>query len=135
MIGSRYPIYRPHSTGPSGTTTLAYDANFHRVTKTAPVGTTVYIGKLFEKYTTSTYERYHQYLYAGNNLIGLRQSYSNGASGTRYFHTDHLGSVEVITNDQGAVAQRLSYDAFGKRRNVNGTDTTARKPGSENNFR
>jgi RHS repeat-associated protein len=41
---------------------------------------------------------------------------------SRYFHTDHLGSVDTITNETGAVVQRLSYDAFGKRRNANGTD-------------
>jgi len=28
---------------------------------------------------------------------------------TRYFHTDHLGSVSVITNETGAVVERLAY--------------------------
>src|SRR5882757_10195095 len=44
---------------------------------------------------------------------------------TRYFHTDHLGSVSVITDENGLVVERLSYDAWGKRRNPNGTDDTA----------
>ena len=43
----------------------------------------------------------------------------------RYFHTDHLGSVDTITNETGGVVQRLSYDAWGKRRNTNGTDATS----------
>ena len=43
----------------------------------------------------------------------------------RYFHTDHLGSVDTITDETGAVAQRLSYDAWGKRRNANGTDAAS----------
>src|SRR5882724_9281628 len=43
----------------------------------------------------------------------------------RYFHTDHLGSVAVITNENGAVVERLSYDAWGKRRFPNGADDTA----------
>lgn len=40
------------------------------------------------------------------------------ADDTRYLHKDHLGSVDVITNESGGVVQRLSYDAFGKRRNA-----------------
>jgi hypothetical protein len=33
-----------------------------------------------------------------------------------FFHTDHLGSISVITDQNGAVVQRLSYDAWGKSR-------------------
>jgi RHS repeat-associated protein len=40
----------------------------------------------------------------------------------RYFLKDHLGSVNVITDDAGAVLQRLSYDAWGRRRNADGSD-------------
>jgi RHS repeat-associated protein len=45
-----------------------------------------------------------------------------GTLTTRYFHTDHLGSVAVITNEAGAVVERRSYDAWGKRRFPNGED-------------
>jgi RHS repeat-associated protein len=38
-----------------------------------------------------------------------------------YFTLDHLGSVAVITDGGGHVLQRLSYDAWGKERNPNGT--------------
>ena len=31
---------------------------------------------------------------------------------TRYFHTDHLGSISAITDENGNVAERLSYDAW-----------------------
>jgi RHS repeat-associated protein len=41
---------------------------------------------------------------------------------TRYFHTDHLGSVAVITDENGVVVERLSYDAWGKRRFASGAD-------------
>ena len=39
-----------------------------------------------------------------------------------YFNLDHLGSVAVITDQGGNVMQRLSYDAWGKQRNADGTD-------------
>ena len=38
---------------------------------------------------------------------------------------DHLGSVVIIINEAGVVAERLAYDAWGKRRNPNGSDDTA----------
>jgi hypothetical protein len=41
---------------------------------------------------------------------------------TRYFHTDHLGSIAVITNETGAVVERDSHDAWGKRRFATGAD-------------
>jgi RHS repeat-associated protein len=40
----------------------------------------------------------------------------------KYFHTDHIGSVQVVTDQAGTVVERLSYDVFGKRRNTNGLD-------------
>lgn len=44
---------------------------------------------------------------------------------TKYLHKDHLGSVVLITGQTGTVLERYSYDAWGKRRNLNGTDYTA----------
>src|SRR5581483_1941780 len=59
----------------------------------------------------------------GNAKVGMRvlQAASETLS-TRYFHTDHLGSVSVITDENGNVLERLSYDAWGKRRFPNGSD-------------
>ncbi|WP_176714613.1 RHS repeat domain-containing protein [Alishewanella sp. HH-ZS] len=37
---------------------------------------------------------------------------------TSYVYTDHLGSVDVITNAAGQLLEKLSFDAFGKRRQV-----------------
>lgn len=106
-------------------TSLTYDANFNRVIKSNAGGTTIYIGKLYEQVTSGTVVTQKHYLYAGSNLIGIYSQLSNGASNTRYLHTDHLGSVDTITDEAGTLVQRLSYDAFGKRRNPNGTDATS----------
>jgi hypothetical protein len=35
---------------------------------------------------------------------------------TQYFHRDHLGSVDVVTDAAGGIVQRTSFDAWGKRR-------------------
>jgi RHS repeat-associated protein len=59
-------------------------------------------------------------LSAGNPAIGANQP-----SSLRYMHHDHLGSVAVVTNETGAVLERLAFDPWGKRRNINGlADTT-----------
>ncbi|WP_157699781.1 RHS repeat-associated core domain-containing protein [Pseudorhodoplanes sinuspersici] len=55
----------------------------------------------------------------------MRVDFSDETTYTRYFHKDHLGSIATITNETGVVVERLSYDAFGKRRHPNGTDDPA----------
>ena len=40
---------------------------------------------------------------------------------TRFLLKDHLGSLDVVTDANGAVLERLSFDAWGKRRKVDWT--------------
>ena len=65
--------------------------------------------------------KWNEYLTVGNVMVGVR-FVVNGTATTRYFHTDHLGSISVITDQSGNVLERLSYDAWGKRRFANGAD-------------
>jgi RHS repeat-associated protein len=55
-------------------------------------------------------------------MVGMRVMQNGLTVSTRYFQQDHLGSVSVITNESGTVLERLSYDAWGKRRFPNGAD-------------
>jgi len=109
-----------------GTTTdsFVYGPEHQRVRQVNASATTIYLfTPHYEKVTNSSGLVEHKhYLYAGTGLIGLYTQRSNSVNDTRYFHKDHLGSVSVVTNETGAVVERLSYDAWGKRRNVNGTD-------------
>jgi RHS repeat-associated protein len=61
------------------------------------------------------------YLVAGGELVGMRVE-NGGTVYTRYFNKDHLGSIAVITDETGAMVERLSYDAWGKRRFPDGSD-------------
>lgn len=65
---------------------------------------------------------WHGYLTVGSAKVGLRIERSNETVSLRYFHTDHLGSIAAIADENGAVSERLSYDAWGKRRYANGAD-------------
>jgi RHS repeat-associated protein len=68
---------------------------------------------------------YRYYLEVGGRTVGMVLATNTGGFSTNYFHLDHLGSVTAVTNDSAAVLQKFSYDAWGKRRNPNGTDATS----------
>ena len=50
---------------------------------------------------------------------GVTTTSFESISRTSYFHNDHLGSIAAITNEAGAVVERLAFDPWGKRRFVN----------------
>lgn len=56
---------------------------------------------------------------------------------TRYFTADHLGSIAVVTTETGAVAQRVSYDTWGRQRNPDtwADDTTGSLPPTDQTTR
>ncbi len=107
------------------TVNLTYDPNYNRIQKSSSASTTVYVGKLYEKVTTGSLVEHNHYIYNGSRVVATYVQRNNGTSETQYLHNDHLGSIAVKTGGTGSVAQvldRLSYDAFGKRRQVNGQD-------------
>jgi len=55
-------------------------------------------------------------------MVGVHFTRSDETELTRWFVKDHLGSVAVLTDEDGDVAERLSYDAWGKRRYSDGDD-------------
>jgi RHS repeat-associated protein len=112
----------------SSTVTLTYDANHARIKQVAPDGTTIYVAGPagVERFAaTSGLVTWNEYLSAGGQLVGVHFSRSDTTQATRHFVTDHLGSVAVLTDEMGAVVERLAYDAWGKRRYPNGADDPA----------
>ncbi len=103
-------------------TTFSYDAGFNRVKKSNVNGTTVYVGKLYERVVRGTVTEHKHYIHGGAAPVAVYTQRNTGVNDTRYLHTDHLGSVVAITDESGTVVQRLSYDVYGKRRNPDWTD-------------
>jgi len=58
---------------------------------------------------------------------------ATAARNHRYFLTDHLGSTLAIADQTGSISQRFSYDAWGRRRNPDGTDDSGPLWGSLKN--
>jgi RHS repeat-associated protein len=107
-----------------GSTTISFldDPEHRRFMQMTPQGAILYFdgfGAHAELVTSS--DKWSDYLSVGNVMVGVR-FLSAGIVTTRYFHTDHLGSISVITDQSGNVLERLSYDAWGKRRFANGAD-------------
>jgi RHS repeat-associated protein len=112
-----------------GTLTVSFqhDDNHQRIAQVTPSGTTLYINafgvsaELFGAGTSAA--SWTDYLSVGNARVGMRVlNVTAQTVSTRYFHTDHLGSVSVITDENAVVQERLSYDAWGKRRFASGAD-------------
>jgi RHS repeat-associated protein len=120
------------------TTTYAYDWAGNRVSQTGTTTTYFYPFKWYSvasstgtgaKYATTT-----DYMFNGDTLLATvdQQTSSGNATGTaktRYIHPDHLGSTNVVTDENDNVVQTLDYYPYGATRinsNTGGTDS-ARK--------
>jgi RHS repeat-associated protein len=113
----------------TATVTFEHDPEQQRFQQVGPGGTTLYLSDgtvLAEKVMGSGGTiQWNNYLVAAGGVVGMYVEKSDETVATRYFHKDHLGSIAIITNEVGAVVERLSYDAWGKRRFANGQDDPA----------
>ena len=82
------------------------------------------IGNLAKKFDVSaTVTTEVHYIQAEGRAVAVHSSLSSTEDETRYLHGDHLGSVVLVTDEDGNVeGERYSFDAFGRRRN--GSDWT-----------
>ncbi len=103
---------------------FAYGAEQDEIRQIAPGVTTYYVGA-YEKKVKAAVTEFHHYIAVGKRRIALHITSSSAAPATRYFQQDHLGSIVAVTNETGVVVERMSFDAWGKRRNANGTDAAA----------
>lgn len=80
--------------------------------------TTIYVGGILEKVTTSAGTDYRHMIRAGNASIIVSRK-TVGGNSVYYVTQDHLGSSSAITNSSGGILVNSSFDAFGKRRGSN----------------
>ena len=129
--------------------TFFYSADRSRIFKVSDNKRRVYVGlgatggTLYERESdnsANTSEHLHFIYGNGPNPIGVYTVDSNDSSNTntandlQYFHRDHLGSLEVMTAENGTVALRSSHDVWGKRRNTDWTDASGNLPASPGNL-
>jgi len=97
----------------NGYTGFAYGANHNRVLKTTPTGSTAYIGKIYEQVIVNGITKDVSHIYAGKKLVASIEQMAGLQPTIKYMHGDHLGSISVITDANGAVLERLRFDVFG----------------------
>jgi RHS repeat-associated protein len=118
------------------TTTYGYDWAGNRVYQQGTSTTSIYPFKWYSvasstgsgaKYSTTT-----EYVFNGDTLLSTvdRQLASGTATGTaktRYVHPDHLGSTNVVTDENAALVQTLDYYPYGATRISVATSTRERR--------
>lgn len=80
--------------------------------------TKYYAGALYEEQYLGNGEikRIH-YIFADNGAIAIHEKSNKTSDVVRYLHKDHLGSIQVYSDEGGKKVAELSYDAWGRRRN------------------
>ncbi|XYH97782.1 RHS repeat-associated core domain-containing protein [Sorangium sp. So ce1128] len=102
----------------ASTVSFAYDGDQQRIRKTTPDEETLYFGDLYERVTdVATRAVEHRYNVHSPERVVAVVTRGGAEPGTRYVHVDHLGSVDALTDEDGDVIERRSYDPFGQRRN------------------
>ena len=108
---------------------FVYDAFQNRVKETVGTTSTVFVNAgsapFYEKSTSGTLVTHKHYVQSPDGALAIYSQRSDATSDLKYLHRDHLGSVAAVTSSTGTLLERLSFDSWGKRRNVNGTDVAS----------
>lgn len=109
---------------------FAYDSEHKRTEMSGSASTTYYLneastGAMEEEVISGGTTTWNDYIVAGGKLVAERSCAGaapcSAGPTLSYFVLDHLGSVSVIVSSTGAILNQLSYDAWGKRRNADGS--------------
>jgi RHS repeat-associated protein len=91
----------------SGAINMDYDYTGMRLKKNGPLGITLYP---FSGYEIGPDGVIIKYFKAGNDILAAKKSTGEKL----FYHNDHLGGINVITNAGGTRAQLVEYDPWGK---------------------
>jgi RHS repeat-associated protein len=121
-------------TGYGASANFEYDADHNRVTQRYSTAgglvVTTYVGGFFEAVDDGNTVKYKNYIHSPVGRVAIYTSTYDlhtyaWTYDTKYCHRDHLGSVDVLTDETGNVLERDSFDAWGFRRT---TDWQAQRP-------
>ncbi|MCL2026984.1 MAG: FG-GAP-like repeat-containing protein [Bacteroidales bacterium] len=87
--------------------------------------TRYYVGSYEKDVNMKTIKEY-DYIHSPEGLIAIAIKTNNGAREVYAVHTDHLGSLRMLTDANKDIVSQYRYDAWGKRTLVTGTNITNR---------
>jgi RHS repeat-associated protein len=109
--------------GPGGSAVMTYDYTGIRIKKSGSSGTTIFPFTGYEDQGGTI----TKYIRLGNDIIASKQG-----TNTRFYHNDHLGGINVLSDFNGARLQLNEYDPWGKVSRAEGnTEPTHRFTGQE----
>jgi RHS repeat-associated protein len=91
---------------PGGTVDMVYDYTGRRVKKSAPTGITYFPFNGYEIGPSGTIIKYIR--------VGVETLAENKGGAKRFYHNDHLGGVNIITDIFAGIEQLNEYDPWGK---------------------
>lgn len=109
---------------------FAYDPNrqrFERIDLSqGELRTTHYVGGIYEKVWTEGKVEHRNFV-GDFAIVTQTELERDGAveeeETLRYLHRDHLGSLSAITDEDGQVEERFSFDSWGERRDIDWRDS------------
>ncbi len=79
--------------------------------------TRLYIGSTVEKNINNGEVSYDNYINGGNGVCAIITTYQGSAPAEyKYVLKDHLGSVQMLVDNNGNVLEEMNYDPWGRRR-------------------
>src|SRR6267143_2267791 len=119
------------------TTSYGYDAFGARVYQiVATTSTSTYPFKFFSVASTTksstNWATSTEYFFNGDTLLAtidqqFRNGIATGTAKTRYVHPDHLGSTNIVTDENDSVVQTLDYYPYGATRVSVSTSTNEKR--------
>ncbi len=119
---------RVESVTMGGTTAMDYDYTGQRVKKYGPLGQVLYPFAGYEIGPDGTKTKFFR---AGNELLAAKQSPVVNPEKKLFYHNDHLGGVNVISDITGNRIQLTEYEPWGK---VSRNDPATNSPDPEKRF-
>ena len=98
-----------------------YDSSGERTVKNSSLGETLYFNSMWQVTPEDEYNtRQSKHIYVGESRIATRLNYNESQTtgfeeeNTYYYHCDHLGSANIVSDSYGEVYEHLEYTPYGE---------------------
>jgi RHS repeat-associated protein len=111
-----------------GITTYGYDHTGQRVFQATGSATTSYPNRYFNVASSSLTATTTKHIFLPDGtLVATIVGSGTSTASTTYVHPDHLGGTNVVTDENGEVAQTLDYYPYGSQRIASGSFSEQRR--------
>jgi RHS repeat-associated protein len=111
-----------------------YGADGNRAVKYSPSGETLYFDAMWQGCTDYPSLRMSKHVYVGQTRVATRCNITGQVDvgyeelNTYYYHGDHLGSAQLVTDSRGEIYEHLEYMPYGEVWIEQGKDDAGKTP-------